>query len=98
MTGTGEDSIFSMILRVESSNPPGVFISISTAWSWFAAAASKARPRYSTVTGWMTSLTSTFSTSAEQEAARSTETRTPNKKRDATLALRTGNRKLRPKT
>ena len=41
MTGTGEATIFSMISRVESTSPPGVFISIRTAWSWLAAADSQ---------------------------------------------------------
>src|SRR6266404_2563611 len=47
MTGTGDATIFSMILRVESSSPPGVFNSISTALSLFRSASVSARPMYS---------------------------------------------------
>ena len=51
MTGTGDATIFSMILRVESSSPPGVFNSISTALSLFRSASASARPMYSSVMG-----------------------------------------------
>src|ERR1035438_243792 len=66
MTGTGEASIFSMISRVESTRPPGVLISMRTALSWWAAASSRARAMYSTVTGWMASSREMRRTSAEE--------------------------------
>src|SRR5882724_2145038 len=65
ITGTGEAMIFSMMSRVESTNPPGVLISISTAWLWLAAADWRARSMYSAVMGWMASLTTILRTSAE---------------------------------
>src|SRR5271166_2909524 len=68
MTGTGEATIFSMISRVESTKPPGVLISITTASSLLAAAESSARPMYSAVTGWIASSTVMRKTSAEQKA------------------------------
>src|SRR6266849_198471 len=67
ITGTGDAMIFSMMSRVESTNPPGVLISISTAWSWLAAADWRARSMYSAVMGWMASLTTILRTSAEAE-------------------------------
>src|SRR5882724_6229917 len=67
ITGTGEAMIFSMMSRVESTNPPGVLISISTAWLWLAAADWRARSMYSAVMGWMASLTTILRTSAEAE-------------------------------
>src|SRR2546425_2109795 len=67
ITGTGDAMIFSMMSRVESTNPPGVLISISTAWSWLAAADCRARSMYSAVMGWMASLTTILRTSAEAE-------------------------------
>src|ERR1022692_2322732 len=95
MTGTGEATIFSMMSRVESTRPPGVLISIRTAWSWFAAATASARPIYSAVTGWMASFTAMRKTSAEQDAARTAEARRANQKPDVGLRLRTENRELR---
>src|SRR5580693_5896656 len=74
MTGTGEATIFSMISRVDSTRPPGVLISMRTAWSLFLSAAARARATYSAVTGWMASSSWIFRTSAEETVARNTET------------------------
>src|SRR6266478_56130 len=70
ITGTGDAMIFSMMSRVESTSPPGVLISISTAWSWLAAADWRARSMYSAVMGWIASLTTILRTSAEAEEDR----------------------------
>ena len=65
MTGTVEPVIFSMISRVELMRPPGVLISINTAWSWLRCASSIAREMYSALMGWIVSSTTTFKISAE---------------------------------
>src|SRR5712692_9978656 len=75
ITGTGDAMIFSMMSRVESTNPPGVLISISTAWSWLAAADWRARSMYSAVMEWIASLTTILRTSAEAEEHNRRETR-----------------------
>src|SRR5262249_20177600 len=64
MTGTGEAGIFSIIARGEGTNPPGVFISMSTAEALRACASAIARPMYSSVIGWIVSLTTIFRTCA----------------------------------
>ena len=55
ITGTGDASIFAMIERVESTRPPGVRNSISTASALVCRACSMARPMYSSLMGWMVS-------------------------------------------
>src|SRR5271165_1650571 len=55
MTGTGDARILAMIDRVESTKPPGVRNSISTASAPVWRACSMARPMYSSLTGWMVS-------------------------------------------
>ena len=62
MTGTGEARIFSMIARVESSSPPGVCSSISTASALVWRACSMARSMYSALMGWMVSSTRILTT------------------------------------
>src|ERR1700676_3470378 len=68
--GMGEDRIFSMMSRVDSSKPPGVLISISKAWALLRSASAMARPMYSSVIGWIESFTTIFNPSAEEEAER----------------------------
>src|ERR1017187_497987 len=65
MTGTEDAEIFSIISRVELTRPPGVLISISTAWSLRRRASSMARAMYSALMGWIVSLTTTFIISAD---------------------------------
>ena len=65
MIGMGEAKNFSMMPRVESTRPPGVLISISSACALVAFASSRARPRNSSVTGLMVSFSTTLRTSAE---------------------------------
>src|ERR1700758_3296164 len=78
MTGTGESTIFSMISRVDSTRPPGVLISISRTWAFFALASARARPMYSSVMGWMVSLRTILRTSALERWAAKRRTRPAN--------------------
>src|SRR5579863_10055841 len=54
-----------MIALVELSSPPGVLISINTAWSLLRWASSIARVMYSALMGWIVSFTTTFRIWAE---------------------------------
>ena len=62
ITGTGDASILAMIERVESTSPPGVRNSISTASALVWRACSMARPMYSSLIGWMVSSTRILTT------------------------------------
>src|SRR5216684_4414098 len=86
-TGTWDPVIFSMILRVESTSPPGVLISINKAWSLRRWASSMARAMYSSVMGWMVSLITTLSTSAEAAEQRSASTVRRTKKTRRVMAF-----------
>src|SRR5579859_6421780 len=65
ITGTADVVMCSMICRVESTRPPGVFSSINTASSWRRLASAMARAMYSSLMGWMVSSTTIFKISAE---------------------------------
>src|SRR5882762_4493579 len=77
MTGTGEAVIFSMMSRVELTRPPGVLVSISTAWAFLACASAMARPMYSSVVGWIVSFRTIFSTSADEGVGRISRVKSP---------------------
>src|SRR5437867_12704964 len=90
MIGTCEARIFSMMWRVDSNNPPGVFSSISNASSLLRSASAMARPTYSSVIGWMVSLTTIFSTSAEDKEENTDNSNTairPDKQREKTSLI-----------
>src|SRR5207249_1091839 len=90
MIGTCEARIFSMMLRVGSNNPPGVFSSISNASSLLRSASAMARPTYSSVIGWMVSLRTIFSTSAEDREENTDNSNTasrPDKQREKTSLI-----------
>src|SRR5882762_9149213 len=66
-----------MMSRVELTRPPGVLISISTAWAFLVCASARARLMYSSVMGWIVSFRTIFSTSADEGVGKISTVKSP---------------------
>src|SRR3982751_1911501 len=79
ITGTGEAMMASMMSRVASESPPGVWIWIRMASALISVAYWIPRWMYSVVMGWMVSWIVTLTTSAREKLIKNEELRMKNK-------------------